>query len=129
MKTTEFEFNNNTFHLAMNGNALFDVYEKFGTKKNALELIEGNDKKTFLIICWMLFKFAEQGELVRRYQGYDRQVIPTEDYFKVNLKPLDVPLAKLALRDAIVDGFRREEEDNKPVDLLLLENEKKKTNQ
>lgn len=125
MRTTEFELEGKTYYLAMNGNALFDVYEKFGSKKNVLELIEGNTKKTFLTVCWMLYKFAEQGELVRRYQGFNREIIPTEEYFKINLKALDVARAKLALRDAIVSGFQREEKDNSPVDLLLLEEEKK----
>jgi len=126
MKTIEYELNGKTFHLAMNGCALFDVYDKYGTDKNVLELIEGTDKKTFERLCWLLYKFAEQGELVRRYQGFDRGPVATEEFFKVNLKALDVALAKLKLKDVIIEGFKREEVDDKPVDLLLLEAQKKK---
>ena len=73
-----------------------------------------------------LAKLAEQGELLRRYQGYDKGPIPTEELFRLSLSPLEVPLAKDAIARAVQAGFRREEGPaKKEVDKGLLELEKK----
>lgn len=115
-----------TYHLLLNGEALFDIYEKFGSKGFVLDHIKGNGKKSFGPTCWMLAKLAEQGELLRRYQGYDKGPIPTEDLFRLTLSPLEIPLAKDAIARAVQEGFRRNEgQDNKAVDKGLLELEKK----
>ena len=115
-----------TYHLLLNGAALFDIYEKFGSKGFVLDHIKGSDKKSFGPTCWILAKLAEQGELLRRYQGYDKGPIPTEETFLLNLSPLEVPLAKDAIARAVQEGFRREEGPaKKEVDKGLLEIEKK----
>lgn len=115
-----------TYHLLLNGAALFDIYEKFGTKGFVLDHIKGNGKKSFGPTCWILAKLAEQGELMRRYQGYDKGPIPTEETFLLNLSPLEVPLAKDAIARAVQEGFRREESPQKTeVDKGLLELQKK----
>ena len=62
----------------MNGAALFDIYEKFGRKGKVLDHIQGDGKEAFANTCWMLYKLAEQGELVRRWMGHRPQPIPQE---------------------------------------------------
>ena len=125
MKTFDYDFNGRTFHLAMNANALFDTYDKFGDKRSIAELPKGTGKKSFDATCWMLAKFAEQGELVRRYDGFKAEPIVTESYFRLQMKPLDVPGAKKALEQAIVLGFAREEESAEEKDPYLAEYQKK----
>lgn len=126
MKTYEFKFNGQIYHLCMNGAALFDIYEKFGTKGFVTDHIKGGGKKSFGATCWMLAKLAEQGELVRRYQGFDKGPFITEQQLRVLLSPLDVPEAKRAIEAAVRLGFRREEDAaKKETDLGLIELQKK----
>ena len=126
MKTFPYTLNGNTWHLCLNGAALFDIYEKYGDKGFVTDHIAGNDKNAFQATCWMLAKLAEQGELVRRYQGFDHGSFPTEQMFRATLAPLDVADAKFAIKEAVRLGFLREEaEEDQAVDLGLLELEKK----
>lgn len=126
MRTVEFPFQGNVYYLCLNGAALFEIYEHFGTKGSVLDHIRGNGKKPFLAVCWMLSKLAEQGELVRRFQGYDHGTFPTEQMFRTMLAPLDVPRAKSAISEAYRLGFQQEEApEKKRVDLGLLELQKK----
>ena len=90
MKTLEYQFNGQTYHLCLNGAALFDIYEKYGNKGFVTDPIRGTGKKSFSATCWMLSKLAEQGELVRRYQGYPHGKFPTEQMFAAMLRPADV---------------------------------------
>ena len=87
--------------------------------------MKGTGKKSFDATCWMLAKFAEQGELVRRYDGFKPETIVTESYFRLHMKPLDVPGAKKALEQAIMLGFAREEESTEEKDPYLAEYQKK----
>ena len=60
MKTFPYTLNGNTWHLCLNGAALFDIYEKYGDKGFVTDHIAGNDKNAFQATCWMLAKLAEQ---------------------------------------------------------------------
>ena len=62
---------------------------------------------------------------MRRWQGLDRGPIAPEQYFRANLKPLEVSDAKKAIREAIALGFMREEEETRERDLFLEELQKK----
>lgn len=111
MKTIPFEVAGHTFHLCLNGQALFDAYDKFGNDEFITKHIEGMSKKSFESVCWLLSKLAEQGELVRRWQGLDRGPIAPVEYFRANLTPHDVNRAKEALLEAVAAGFSREERE------------------
>ena len=126
MKTLSYELNGHTFYLCLNGQALFDAYDKFGYEEFLTKHIEGKDKQSFENTCWLLAKLAEQGELVRRWQGLDRGPIAPPEYFKAHLKPLDVAGAKDAIREAVALGFSREEEHERRVRDLGLEELQKK---
>ena len=127
MLTTPFEFGDKTFHLCLNGAALYDIYEKYGSEDTILSHVEGHDKPSFEATCWILYKLAEQGEIVRRYQGFDRGPMPTEHFFRTNLAPLDIIGAKAAIDQTVRQGFRREERDkDERVDKGLIEWEKKR---
>lgn len=127
MRTVKFDFNGQEFHLCMNGEALFSIYEKFGTKGFVTDPIQGTSKKSFDATCWMLSKLSEQGELVRRNMGFDRKPIRNEGYFRAMLGPLDVADAKRAIADTVRVGFTREvpdDDENEEIDLVLLERER-----
>ena len=127
MKSVKIELAGATCYLCMNAAALFAIYDRYGTKGSVLDPIQTGDKAGFEATCWFLATLAEQGELVRRWQGLERGPIVPEQYFRVNLKPLDVAGAKDAIREAITLGFSREEEREKRVRDLGLEELQKKT--
>ena len=123
MKTIPYRLNGRTYHLCMNGAALFDIYQKFGTDGNITDPIEGTDKAAFQATCWMLYKLSEQGELVRRYEGHDRQPYLLEGQLRAMLSPTDVITARGAIKEAVAEGFHMEVERTEPeeIDLGLLE--------
>lgn len=126
MRTVPFPLGKQTFHLLLNGSALFDLYEKFGDKGGLSDHLEGWGRQTFENTCFFLAKLAEQGELLRRYQGYDPGPMPSEELFRVGLSPLDAARAKRAVIAALCAGFTQEEAPKKTaVDLGLLELQKK----
>lgn len=127
MKTFPYELDGHKFYLCLNGQALFDAYDKFGYKEFITKHIEGQSKASFENTCWLLCKLAEQGELVRRWQGLERGPIVPVEYFRAHLRPLDVAGAKDAIREAITLGFSREEERERLVRDLGLEELQKKT--
>lgn len=127
MKLTSISVDGRELHLCLNAAALFDLYARFGDKGSLLDHIEGRDRKAFYNTCAMLAKLAEQGELVRRYQGFTPAEIITEAQLRLLMGPLDVVASKAAIRRAVALGFGREvvDEKEKRVDLGLLELQKK----
>lgn len=129
MRTVEFEHNGQVWHLYLNGAVLCEIYDKYGAEQSALDPIQGNGKDGFNAVCWYLTRLAAQGELLRRWQGHEKGPLPTEAAFRLTLSPLDVMRAKGAITRAVAAGFGREiEDENKEVDLGLLELDQKKTN-
>ena len=51
MKTLPYELNGHTFYLCLNGQALFDAYDKFGYEGFLTKHIEGKDKQSFENTC------------------------------------------------------------------------------
>lgn len=127
MKLHEVDLCGQHLYLLLNGQALFDIYDKFGTKGFVTDPIEGNTRKAFNATCWMFAKLAEQGELVRRHQGYDRQEIKMPEYFQTFFRPADVLTARETIKTAVQVGFAREITDgeDEEIDLGLQELEKK----
>lgn len=126
MKTVDYEWNGQTLHLLLNGAALFDAYDKFGTDAELLDIITGSSKKSFLATCWLTYKLAEQGELARRVEGFDREKIPSALRLTALMTPMDVARARRAIGRAVRIGFEMEHvEEPEVVDLGLRELQKK----
>lgn len=127
MRLCKIEINGQTYRLCLNGAALFDIYDKFGTNGFLTDHIKGNSRKAFNATCWMFAKLAEQGELVRRHQGYDKQEIKPPEHFQTFFRPVDVLTARQAIETAVQMGFAREEaeDESQEIDLGLQELEKK----
>lgn len=126
MKTTQFELGGQVFHLCLNGAALFELYDKYGKETGLMEHISGNDRDAYNATCFYLATLANQGEIVRRYEGREHGKFTTDAYFRANLAVWDVARAKNAVRAALQQGFHREEVDpDQVIDLGLQELEKK----
>lgn len=125
MKTIELNVYGKTCHLRLTSAALYDIYEHFGKETSVFDNISGSDKAAFDAVCWYLAKLSEQGELARRWEGHEAQELFTEADFRTLMTPSDFPAAKLAVIRALNMGFGREVEDDEPVDLVLLEMQKK----
>lgn len=107
MKLHEVDLCGQHLYLCLNGQALFDLYDKFGTKGFITDPLKGSGKKSFEAVCYYLFKLSEQGELYQRWQGQTHGPIFTEQFFRVNLAP-------------------REEKETGDLDLGLVELQKKR---
>ena len=123
MKTTPFELHGREYHLCMNGAALFDIYDKFGSAGSVTDPIEGIDRKSFDATCWMLYKLSEQGAMVRRYQGHERAPYLREGELRATLTPAETIRAKEAIKTAVRNGFAMEvpKEEPEEEDLWLRE--------
>lgn len=126
MKLTPFEFNGTTYYLLLNGAAMFDIYDQFGSEGSILDHVKGNSRDAFENVCWYLEELAAQGELFRRQQGFDNGPMLSANTLMLELSPMDVPRARAAIKTAVYRGFLREEaEPPKEIDKGLLELEKK----
>lgn len=123
----EYKLNGKIYSLLLNGEALFNCYERFGREKSLLELIEPETKDGYEAACWMACEFSRQGELMRRLQKEDRREYLQFGQLCTVLFPRDIPAMKMAVMAAIREGFRRDHEDEDGVDLGLMELEQKKT--
>ena len=121
MKTIEFEFNGHKYYLCFNSAAMFDCFDKFGGE-DITAAIGGTTAQSFINLCWVLQKMSEQGELLRRYFGYDAG--ETIDANELALfTPTGVKRGEKI--EAISNGFARTENDKAPVDPWLAEIEQK----
>lgn len=125
MKTTEVNFYGRTCHLRLTTAALYDIYERFGKDKGVFENIDGSGKDAFDAACWYFAKLAEQGELTRRLEGHEAQPVITEEDVRILMVPRDLPNVKKALIRTLQRGFACEVEDDEPIDVGLLELQKK----
>lgn len=121
MRTVPVTLGGVTYHLLLNGAALFDLYDRFGDTGSLADHLQGGGREAFENTCFFLERLAEQGELWRRYQEYDHSPLPTAGQFLVSLSPLEAAAAKKAVMEALLAGFAREEAE-KPgmVDKGLL---------
>lgn len=126
MKLTTFNLDHREYHLLLNGEALFDCYDHFGKDCSLADVVAASDKNGYQDMVWMLVEFATQGELYRRYQGFDPQPFLREQEARLLLKPTDIFALKAALEETLRYGFAREHYDQDGEDVYLEEIERKK---
>lgn len=126
MKTTDYEFNGHKYYLCFNSAAMFDCFDKFGGEDVTVAM-GGTTAQSFINLCWVLQKMSEQGELLRRYFGYDAGETIDANELALLLTPTDAVEARGKAIEAISNGFARTENDKAPVDPWLAEIEQKKT--
>ena len=126
MTPLPFTWRGQTLHLLLNGAALFDIFDRFGANAEIPELIAGSSRKSLENTCWILAKLAEQGELARRFLGFERETPPMEQELLTLMTPMEIPLARLAITRAVRLGFdMRHQDPEEYVDLGLRELQKK----
>ena len=114
------------YELLFNGSAMFKMRELYGDD-NIAELLEGQTAITFQRTCKLAVILAEQGELLRRWLGYDQKEMLTEELLRLSLSPIGFLHLKNAVFDAVYEGYSREVKDeNEEIDLGLAELNKKK---
>ena len=125
MKRFDYTFEGQTYSLCLNAAALFAIYDKYGADVSVTDPIKTIDNKGFEALCFYLHKLAEQGEIVRRWEGHTPAKIPTQAMFAAKLTPADIPAAKASVQEAIRLGFEREQDKRESIDLGLAELRKK----
>lgn len=126
MRTVPVSLGGVTYHLLLNGAALFALYDRFGDRGSLADHLQGGGREAFENTCVFLAVLGEQGELWRRYLGYDHGPLPTAEGFRVGLSPMEAAAAKGAVMEALLKGFAREEgQQSKAVDKGLLALQKK----
>lgn len=132
MKMTTYTLQGKTYYLCLNAAALFTIYDRFPEAKGVLEPLSASGKRGFEATCAFLAILSTHGELVRRFEGYDKGEVLTEGQLLVSLSPMDMVEARAAIQRAVALGFGREveDEDNQhedgAVDLGLQELNAKK---
>ena len=115
-----------TYHLLFNGYAMYAGMEAFGDRSLA-EVIQENSMQGFMDLCKVFCLLGEQGELARRYEGYDPGKLPDEEELRLHAAPFDILAMRQACIEAVTAGFRREVEAAE-TDLGLAELQKKRKN-
>ena len=105
---------------------MFDAADKFGSISNVFERLEKESRESGECIEWLLLHMANDAELVRRREGYDHDILLTEEDVKIK-NPAYYMIYKAAVTEALNLGYSREVEDTKgEIDLGLQELKEKK---
>ena len=84
-----------------------------------------NTADGFEALCWMLAELSTQGELMRRYMGYEKKDPLAVDKARMELMPYQLPEARKIVMDAIIKGLQSPTDENAEVDVVLQELQKK----
>ncbi|NCB51346.1 MAG: hypothetical protein EOM54_05630 [Clostridia bacterium] len=128
MKGVNFDFNGNSYRLALTAGALFDIYDIFGSDAELLSHIEPMTANGWTNTCHMLEILSRWGELQRRYLGEAPvPYLKKSDLLAISA-PTDVRRLKDAVRATFAVGFSRSFRDGThEVDLVLQKLDEKKT--
>lgn len=120
------KINGQQYNLLFNGAAMFAIRDKYQTD-NISELIDGDSVIAFQRTCKIAVILAEQGELLRRFLGYDNRPMLSEQEILATVTPIGIMRLKNALASAMIEGYSRDVKDeNEEIDLGLAELNKKK---
>lgn len=108
MKAVKISVEGEAYHLALNGEAMFQIRDEFGSTRLLLETIEQDTREGFAAACSAAAILAEQGELVRRSLGYMPGNIPEPSTFALLTQPYKVVELKNSVIRAISIGYGRE---------------------
>lgn len=115
---TEITFKGKTYYLLYNGAAMFELQD--------MENIYKSLTSDFEAFCRIATTLSEQGELLRRYEGYDPGETLKADELRVTVLPYEMVELQQAAAKAILAGMKREVEEEKKERDLSLEKYKKK---
>lgn len=98
------------YYLALDGEAMFQIRDEYGSSTLLLEAIEPDTREAFETTCAAAVILAERGELIRRRLGYEPGKIPERDDFALLVQPFEIVDLKNAVIRAISLGYGREVE-------------------
>lgn len=127
MEHIDFRFNDRTYALSFTAEALFTVYDKFGTG-DILKVTHCMEPTTegWKNCCYLASLMAAQGELQRRRQGYDPAPMLSMEELRTGIMAAESIELRAAVRAALEQGFRRsvpEHDEDREVNLVLQERE------
>lgn len=112
------------YWLVCTADAYFEIIETYGGDFSEKILVAGRDGFDCAVGCLCIL--AREGELCRRYMGYESAEMMNGDEIRRCTLPGDIGKLKGAVLDALSAGLRIEGEEEKgPVDVGLAEFEKK----
>lgn len=113
------------YHLLFNGYAMFAAQDMFENRQLG-EIVQDNTAEGFVNLCRVFCLLAEQGELARRYEGYDKGETPDEERLRAAVMPYDVITMRQSVLEALMRGYKRDVPEEE-TDLGLAELQKKRT--
>lgn len=128
MKAEKINLCGQDYYLCMNAAAMFELDELRG-EQTIVDITQADDKASTEILFKAVQILSEQGELTRRRLGYDKGTFLTVNDLWLMTQKLDILNLKFATYQAVTLGYGREsEDDDKEIDLVLQELEKKTGN-
>lgn len=97
-------------YLALDGEAMFQIRDEYGSSTRLLEALEPDTREAFETACAAATILAERGELIRRRLGYEPGVFPEREDFSLLVQPFEIVNLKNAIIRAISLGYGREVE-------------------
>ena len=126
MKALKTKIGNCEYFLIYNAEAFFSLQDVLG-ETNIFEALEAPGRVGYDNLVKVAATLAEEGELTRRYYGYDKNEIPTEDFIRYSTGVLELPALRRDVQYSIFLGLEQKIDDpDKEIDLVLQEIEKKK---
>lgn len=114
------------YWLVYTADAYFDIQNAYGA--DFLEKLRPGTREAYEVAVGCLLILAREGELCRRYMGYDAAEMLTEEDVRRCVLPDSIVKVKTLVNEAVLAGLRVEnaaKNADEPVDLGLLEYEKK----
>lgn len=104
---------------------MFEVNEKYGSVTDVIELLGRDNKDGFECLKTLTVLMANDAELCRRAEGYDKGELLKPKDINIQMKPIEYLTLKNAVAQAIEQGYKQEIPDDSETDLGLLELGKK----
>lgn len=127
MKFTKWTFDGKDYYLSYNVMAVHQIYDLGIEDLSAA--ISDRGAKSFEQVCRAAEIMIQQGELVRRYLGYDPGNVISAETLMLTLGLNHDFALRRTMMEAVLDGLRSETDERQEVDLGLLELQKKTGNE
>ena len=127
MKFTKWTFDGKDYYLSYNVMAVHQIYDLGIEDLSAV--ISDRGAKAFEQVCRAAEIMIQQGELIRRYLGYDPGNVIAADTLMWSLGINNDLALRSAMMGAVLDGLKSETDERQEVDLGLLELQKKTGNE
>lgn len=127
MKFTKWTFDGKDYYLSYNVMAVHQIYDLGIEDLSAA--ISDRGAKSFEQVCRAAEIMIQQGELVRRYLGYDPGNVISAETLMLTLGLNHDFSLRRTMMESVLDGLRSETDERQEVDLGLLELQKKTGNE